>query len=721
MPYGSNKELPEAVRNKFKHKPKKQRQFRHVWNSAFSRHGDESRAFAEAWATVQKSLTLSGDPVMDNQVDDSGSNFSFFLPITKIDKDRRQVSGYASTPTVDMDGEIVSLDAVKKALPGYWEWRNIREMHTSSAVGVAKEANVDHTGLFVTAKIVDDDAWQKCVEQVYKGFSIGGKKLAKTGNTITEIDLVEISVVDRPANPDCRFAVQKKAKDPGGAHLIKARSPEEKLLRKVQKTLDYLLKQQREPNSAPAGHDGFSLPAKIKKSKKCAAHGLKNCAMCKQARADTSKPDPEADSTIENNPFERKAKVKKRDVSAEERQRLASQGNALPGGGFPIKNKSDLDNARQAIGRAKNPGKARALIRRRARELGVKLPDNWTKKQARFMIKAAEIELLDYQLSLPNDDSMLSKRAKDDPETGTTPTTTPKSYELELGAAKMDGKEGEGLGYSLDQVLDALAKRGAVPTRAQHLQIARTNMKKARKARQSAMSSIKECHAMHKASYLAKASKASKKPDNDDDDFDHTGAMEKLAKAYGNLDSMKTFMKAANNHLKKAAGRTGQSGQEVGDSKAPWYTVPEGVKDTSQSELTTAGPGGSERGSEPPILTMESVFPGKAAKGQSLITREHAEALIRAAAAEAESKILKAMPAPTNGRRPLAFDVSKLANSPNDTAATTVLMNGVDANGLVSDDENLRKLHVGKLVGNMIMSGMGRSVFDPAFHGTAGA
>lgn len=79
------------------------------------------------------------------------------------------------------------------------------------------------------------------------------------------------------------------------------------------------------------------------------------------------------------------------------------------------------------------------------------------------------------------------------------------------------------------------------------------------------------------------------------------------------------------------------------------------------------------------------------------------------------------MPAgPVNGRRPASFDVSKFASNPNDGTAAATLLNGVDANGLVSDDENIRKASVGRLIGNMITGGQGRTVFDPAFHGSAG-
>jgi len=61
----------------------------------------------------------------------------------------------------------------------------------------------------------------------------------------------------------------------------------------------------------------------------------------------------------------------KREFSAEQRRSAADSGAALPDGSFPIHNKSDLHNAMQAIGRAKDPAKAKAHIRRRAKALGL--------------------------------------------------------------------------------------------------------------------------------------------------------------------------------------------------------------------------------------------------------------------------------------------------------------------------------------------------------------
>jgi hypothetical protein len=61
----------------------------------------------------------------------------------------------------------------------------------------------------------------------------------------------------------------------------------------------------------------------------------------------------------------------KREFNQEERDRDAKSGAALPDGSFPIHNAGDLKNAMRAIGRSKNPGKAKAHIRARARALGL--------------------------------------------------------------------------------------------------------------------------------------------------------------------------------------------------------------------------------------------------------------------------------------------------------------------------------------------------------------
>jgi len=135
-----------------------------------------------------------------------------FAPIQKIDEEQRMVYGYASTEALDSQGEVVKREAIKAALPDYIKFGNIREMHQPSAVGVAKSAEMDDTGLYLSAKVVDDAAWIKVKEGVYKGFSIGGAVKGRdpaNKAVITDLALMEISLVDRPANPEAVFEMFK--------------------------------------------------------------------------------------------------------------------------------------------------------------------------------------------------------------------------------------------------------------------------------------------------------------------------------------------------------------------------------------------------------------------------------------------------------------------------------------------------------------------------------
>jgi HK97 family phage prohead protease len=128
-----------------------------------------------------------------------------FVPIAKLDDEQRLVYGYATTEALDAQGEVVKRAAIEAVLPAYMRFGNIREMHQLSAVGVAKEADFDDKGLYVKAKVVDDEAWAKVKEGVYKGFSIGGRVTRRDANDrklIIGVELHEISLVDRPANPE---------------------------------------------------------------------------------------------------------------------------------------------------------------------------------------------------------------------------------------------------------------------------------------------------------------------------------------------------------------------------------------------------------------------------------------------------------------------------------------------------------------------------------------
>lgn len=137
----------------------------------------------------------------------------------KIEKTEKQddgtlkVWGYASTEAVDSDGEVVSASAIKAALPDYLKFGAVREMHQPIAAGTAIEAQVMGDGrTWFGAHVVDPVAVKKVESGVYKGFSIGGKVTARdelNKNLITGLRLLEVSLVDRPANPEAVFTMFK--------------------------------------------------------------------------------------------------------------------------------------------------------------------------------------------------------------------------------------------------------------------------------------------------------------------------------------------------------------------------------------------------------------------------------------------------------------------------------------------------------------------------------
>jgi phage head maturation protease len=138
-------------------------------------------------------------------------SFKFYIPLSKKNSEQKIVEGVASSEALDSQGEVVKFEAIERALPDYMKFANVREMHQPSAVGKAISATVDKAkkALYITAKVVDPLAWEKVKEGVYNGFSIGGRVLKRINNVIHELSLYEISLVDRPANPDAVFALYK--------------------------------------------------------------------------------------------------------------------------------------------------------------------------------------------------------------------------------------------------------------------------------------------------------------------------------------------------------------------------------------------------------------------------------------------------------------------------------------------------------------------------------
>jgi hypothetical protein len=147
-----------------------------------------------------------------------------FARITKVDEERREVTGRAAQETVDRDGEVFDFAS---SMPNFQRWSaecyadsggksrgNIRAMHGPVAAGILTDIQFDpvEKSIDVTAKIVDDQEWRKVISGAYCGFSIGGRYSKKWaaiegGKMVTRYtaDPSEISIVDRPACPSAIF------------------------------------------------------------------------------------------------------------------------------------------------------------------------------------------------------------------------------------------------------------------------------------------------------------------------------------------------------------------------------------------------------------------------------------------------------------------------------------------------------------------------------------
>lgn len=146
------------------------------------------------------------------------------FPIAKVDKEKRTVSGFATLDNVDRHGDVVLPDASEKAFQRFRG--NLREMHQPIAVGKVvsfepqdfyDEGNV-YKGIYVDAYISKgaQDTWEKVLDGTLTGFSIGGNIVeaegGSDGRVIKDYELMELSLVDNPANPLANiFSIQKNA------------------------------------------------------------------------------------------------------------------------------------------------------------------------------------------------------------------------------------------------------------------------------------------------------------------------------------------------------------------------------------------------------------------------------------------------------------------------------------------------------------------------------
>jgi hypothetical protein len=161
-----------------------------------------------------------------------GNSVHVSMPFAKVDEAQRLVSGFATLDNIDSQGDVVLSEASRKAFER--ARGNIREMHQPLAVGRMVDFREDeyydtndkkfYRGIFVTARVSEgaEDTWKKVLDGTLTGFSIGGeindassefvKEAGKTVRFIKDYDLVELSLVDNPANQLANvLSIQKTA------------------------------------------------------------------------------------------------------------------------------------------------------------------------------------------------------------------------------------------------------------------------------------------------------------------------------------------------------------------------------------------------------------------------------------------------------------------------------------------------------------------------------
>jgi len=159
-----------------------------------------------------------------------GNVINLSVPFTKVNREKRTVSGFATLDNIDQTGDVVTSESSLKAFENFRG--NIREMHGSNAVGkmvsFKPETFYDpkskefFNGVYVDAYISKgaQDTWEKVLDGTLSGFSIGGKIIesdnevnkanGKTVRFIKNYELIELSIVDSPANELCNIlSIQK--------------------------------------------------------------------------------------------------------------------------------------------------------------------------------------------------------------------------------------------------------------------------------------------------------------------------------------------------------------------------------------------------------------------------------------------------------------------------------------------------------------------------------
>ena len=171
--------------------------------------GDAGKTWADSIAEREKKKDKS-------MTTDLAHSYAAIIKQEKQDDGTLLVYGKATDDALDIDQQICDAAWLDKAMPDWFKTGgNIREQHSNIAAGVAKELDSKKDGHYISALIVDPVSVKKVEAGVLKGFSIGIRaprivRDTKAANgRIIDGQIVEISLVDRPANPNAKLMLAK--------------------------------------------------------------------------------------------------------------------------------------------------------------------------------------------------------------------------------------------------------------------------------------------------------------------------------------------------------------------------------------------------------------------------------------------------------------------------------------------------------------------------------
>lgn len=168
-----------------------------------------------------------------------GDNFTISMPLSKVDVEKRTVSGWASLDNPDLQGDIVLAEASLNAFKRFKG--NIREMHQPIAVGRMLDYRPDsyydsetqkfYNGIWVEVYVSKgaQSTWEKVLDGTLQAFSIAGpindsemefsKDAGRPLRIVKDYDLTELSLVDAGGNQLAN--VMSFAKDASGTLIMK--------------------------------------------------------------------------------------------------------------------------------------------------------------------------------------------------------------------------------------------------------------------------------------------------------------------------------------------------------------------------------------------------------------------------------------------------------------------------------------------------------------------